>query len=403
MKILQINAVNKIASTGRTCCEISAFFENRGDECVTAYSKGTSVNPEKEFIIGNEWDAKLHGLLSRVSGKQGYFSAGETKRLLAFIDAFSPDIVLLRNLHGNYINVPMLLKYLAQKNIATVVVLHDCWFYTGKCCHYTIDNCYKWQQSCGECPGLKKYNKSWFFDKTHDILEDKKKLFGAIPCLAVVGVSDWITNEAKKSPVFRNAKEFVRIYNWIDLESFRPRTDNGLRKRLNLENKKIILCVASGWNKEKGLDTVYELAQKLTDDQRLLIVGDMKEERNWNERVIRIPSTNSVEELAEYYSLADVFIQPSLEETFGKVSAEALACGTPVVCFPTTANTELVGEGCGIVCPTESTEDYLACVLTVLRNGKEKYSENCVAFARKNFDKNSNLLQYVQLFENLLR
>ena len=234
-------------------------------------------------------------------------------------------------------------------------------------------------------------------------MEDKKKLFGAIPRLAVVGVSDWITNEAKKAPVFKNAKEFVRIYNWIDLESFRQRKDSGLRERLHLENKKIILCVASGWNKEKGLDTVYHLSEKLTDDQILLIVGDVKEERNWNASVIRIPPTNSAEELAEYYSVADVFIQPSLEETFGKVSAEALACGTPVVCFPTTANPELVGEGCGIVCPTESVEDYLACVLTVLRNGKETYSENCVAFARKNFDKNSNLLQYVQLFENLLR
>lgn len=403
MKILQINAVNKIASTGRNCYEISTFFENRRDECVTAYSKGPSVNAEKEFIIGNQWDTKLHGLLSRVSGKQGYFSVGATKRLLAYMDAFSPDIVLLGNLHGNYINIPMLLKYLAEKNIATVAVLHDCWFYTGKCCHYTVDNCYKWQQHCGDCPSLKKYNKSWFFDKTYDVLEDKKKLFGAIPRLAVVGVSDWITNEAKKAPVFKNAKEFVRIYNWIDLESFRQRKDSGLRERLHLENKKIILCVASGWNKEKGLDTVYHLSERLTDNQRLLIVGDMKEDRNWNARVIHIPSTNSAEELAEYYSVADVFIQPSPEETFGKVSAEALACGTPVVCFPTTANPELVGEGCGIVCPTESVEEYYACVQTVLRNGKETYSANCVAFARKNFDKNSNLLQYVQLFENLLQ
>ena len=251
MKILQINAVNKIASTGRMCYEISTFLEKRGDECVTAYSKGPSVNAEKEFIIGNQWDTKLHGLLSRVSGKQGYFSFIATKRLLAYMDAFSPDIVLLGNLHGNYINIPMLLKFLAEKNIATVVVLHDCWFYTGKCCHYTVDNCYKWQQSCGDCPSLKKYNKSWFFDKTHDILEDKKILFGAIPRLAVIGVSDWITNEAKKAPVFQNAKEIVRIYNWIDLESFQPCKDSGLRERLHLENKKIILCVASGWNKEK--------------------------------------------------------------------------------------------------------------------------------------------------------
>lgn len=403
MKILQINAVNKIASTGRMCYEISTFLEKRGDECVTAYSKGPSVNAEKEFIIGNQWDTKLHGLLSRVSGKQGYFSFIATKRLLAYMDAFSPDIVLLGNLHGNYINIPMLLKFLAEKNIATVVVLHDCWFYTGKCCHYTVDNCYKWQQGCGDCPSLKKYNKSWFFDKTHDILEDKKILFGAIPRLAVIGVSDWITNEAKKAPVFQNAKEIVRIYNWIDLESFQPCTDNDLKERLHLENKKIILCVASCWSKEKGLDTVFKLSEKLTNEQRLIIIGDIKEDRNWNARVMRIPTTNSAKELAEYYSIADVFIQPSLEETFGKVSAEALACGTPVVCFPTTANPELVGEGCGIVCPTESIEDYLACILTVLKNGKEKYSKNCIDFARSRFDKNCNLGYYIQLFENILQ
>lgn len=165
--MLQINAVNKIASTGRNVQELSDFLTAKGDLCINAYSKGLSVTPDKEFVIGaGTHDVKMHGLLSRISGQQGYFSRNATRKLLKYMEKLVPDIVVLNNLHGNYINLPMLLKYLAEKNIATVAVLHDCWFYTGKCCHYTVDNCYKWQSGCGNCPSLKKYNKSWFFDRT---------------------------------------------------------------------------------------------------------------------------------------------------------------------------------------------------------------------------------------------
>ena len=212
MKILQINAVNAIASTGRNARELGDFLLSQGHDSVIAYSKGPSLDKNREFIIGNNIDEKLHGLLSRISGMQGYFSRGATKKLLSFMDEYSPDVVVLNNLHANYINLPLLLGYLAKKDIATVAVLHDCWFYTGKCCHYTAKGCYKWKESCGACPQLKKYNKSWFFDRTEKMLADKKKLFGAIPRLAVVGVSDWITEEARKAPVFTNAKIFKRIW-----------------------------------------------------------------------------------------------------------------------------------------------------------------------------------------------
>ena len=149
MKILQINAVNAIKSTGRTCLEMSNYFNDNGHNCVTAYSMGPSVNAEKEFIIGTAFDRKAHALLSRLFGMQGYFSRSATKNLIAYIKIFSPDVVILRNFHSNYINLPMVLKFLAKNNISTVVVLHDCWFYTGKCCHYTIAGCYKWKSGCG--------------------------------------------------------------------------------------------------------------------------------------------------------------------------------------------------------------------------------------------------------------
>lgn len=402
MKVLQINAVNKIGSTGRNCYETSEYILKNGGECVTAFSSGSICNPLNEFVIGDKKDIKIHGLLSRISGKQGYFSVNATSKLIKYIGGFAPDVVLLGNLHGNYINLPMLLEYLAKNDIPTVAVLHDCWFYTGKCCHYTVDGCYKWQESCGNCPSLKKYNKSWFFDKTSKMLEDKKRLFNQIPRLAVVGVSDWIANEAKIAPVFKNAKEITRIYNWIDLKTFYPRETATLKEKLGLTDKKVILCVAAGWNNEKGLQTIIKLSEKLADSQRLIIVGNIPADISFNDRTIHLDRTDNVNDLAEYYSLADVFVQPSLEETFGKVSAEALACGTPIVCFDSTANPELVGEGCGQVVPVGDVDGMYEAVNLVSENDKGLYSKKCIDFARQNFDKETNIKQYISLFERLL-
>lgn len=403
MRILQINAVNQIASTGRTVSEMTAFLQKEGHTCAVAYSVGPSVHPESEFRIGSASDAKLHGLLSRVSGKQGYFSKPATRKLLSFTDKFAPDVVVLRNLHANYIHLPMLLGYLAEKDIVTVAVLHDCWFYTGKCCHYTVVGCTKWQERCGNCPALKKYNISWFFDKTAEMLADKKALFGAIPRLGVVGVSDWLTKEAQKAPVFQNAKVIQRIYNWVDTDLFIPQDTTALRAQMGLQNKQVLLCLASGWSKAKGLDTVLQLAERLTKEQILLLVGNAPQEQLTDPQIRHIPATNDTKELAALYSMADVFVQPSLEETFGKVTAEALSCGTPVVCFDSTANPELVGGGCGTVVPVGDVQAMNNAIQQILKQGKEAFSPNCRNYAVEHFQKGKNLKEYLNLFETLCK
>lgn len=401
MKVLQVNAVNSISSTGRNVLELSEFLISSGHESIVAYSKGPSVYVHSEYKIGNNLDTKIHALLSRITGKQGYFSRIPTKKLLRFADKFKPDVVVLNNLHGNFINLPMLLKYLGRKDIATVVVLHDCWFYTGKCCHYTVQNCYSWKTCCKKCPQIKKYNKSWFFDRTTSMHKDKIKLFNAIPRLAVVGVSDWILNEAKQASAFKNAKVFKRIYNWIDTDVFTPKSTETLREKLKLQNKKIILSVASTLTKEKGSDTVFGIAEKLNEDEQYILVGNIGN-ISLPANVLNIPATNSVEELVSYYSLADVFVQPSLEETFGKVSAEALACGTPVVCFNSTASPELVKQGCGFVVDNNDVNDMLEKIRVIFNQGKEVYSESCRKFAVNSFRKEQSLQEYFALFTDVL-
>ena len=402
MKVLQINAVNIVASTGRNVAELSEILVKNGFESIVAYSKGPSETNATGYKIGSNIDTKVHALLSRITGMQGYFSKNATGKLLKFINDFQPNVVVLNNLHGNYINLPMLLKYLADNNIATVVVLHDCWFYTGKCCHYTVENCFKWMDKCGNCPSLKKHNVSWFFDKTKKMQADKIKLFNAIPRLAVVGVSDWITQEAKKSSVFSNAEFFKRIYNWIDTDIFSFNDNDNLKENLGLKDKKIILSVAYGWTKDKGINTILEISEKLNEDERILLVGDIYDNVSLNDKIIHIPTTNSSKELAKYYSIADVFIQPSLEETFGKVTAEALACGTPVVCFNSTTTPELMSNECGVVLNDFESIDMLLAARTIINTGKHNYSDYCRARAVELFSKENNTSEYISLFNELV-
>ena len=402
MRVLQINAAYKHGSTGRFVYELKDSLQKYGVETLVATTK--AQKSQGVYVVGNRFDWKLHGLLSRIFGLQGYFSYLSTRKFLKKIKTFYPDVIHLHNLHANYINFPMLMRFVAKKNIPLVITLHDCWFFTGKCCHYTADGCYKWQTSCGNCLALKKYNPSWFFDRTEKMHRDKKKLFSEIPQLYVIGVSNWLTNEAKKAPVFVSAKKIECIYNWVDTDVFSPRNTCEIRKKFSLENKKIILAVASYWLKVKGVDKLQELSKLLKDDEQLIVVGKISEEhrRKFSFKTLCLPSTNSVEELADIYSMADVLFQPSPEETFGLVVAESMSCGTPVVCFRSTANPELVNEKTGAVSEHFSAQSALKEIRKVLRNGKAYYFKECRNFAINNFEKKKNTEKYYALYKEIM-
>lgn len=399
MKVLQINAVSGIRSTGRICVEISDYLSKNGDKGYIAYSGG--IPYKKGYKIGTPFEIKLHGLFSRIFGLQTYFSRKGTRKLLNYMDDLKPDVVHLHNLHANYINLKLLLTYLAEHDVPTVLTLHDCWFYTGKCCHYTIQNCFKWQSECFDCPRIHKDNPSWFLDRTKKMYRNKKEWFGKIPRLAVVGVSDWITNEARMS-FLSSAKILTRIYNWIDIEVFKPVNTDELRHKLGLENKFIVLAVASGWSNNKGLDKIIDLAGKIPEDMKIILVGNMRKSVNLPGNIIHIEETHNVNKLVEYYSMADVFINLSLEETFGKVTAEALACGTPVIVIKSTANPELVGEKCGYVLEEINITDLLNILLKVRENKKEYYSEYCKDFAYRNFNIHYRLTEHTDIYKEII-
>jgi len=399
MKVIQINAINGIKSTGRICTELADYLNNLGHEAYIAYASGPPY--PKGFRIGNSLDRKIHALLSRIFGLQAYFSINSTKKLISYIDSIKPDIVHLHNLHSNYINLELLLKYLATNNIPTVITLHDCWFFTGKCTHYTADQCFKWQTECGNCPRLKKNNKSWFFDRTKKMQRDKSEWLTNIPRLAVVGVSKWITEEAEKS-FLSSAKVLTFIYNWTYMEIFKPVETNELRKKMGLTNKFIIIGVASTWWLSKGLYKYIELAKILSDDMIIILVGSMSKSVNLPKNIIHIKETHDVKELVYIYSMADALVNLSMEETFGKVTAEALACGTPVVALNSTANPELVGNGCGYIAQNNTVEEVFEILETIKSKGKAFYANNCIKFAQNNFNPEDRMSDYLSLYYRII-
>ncbi len=400
MKILQINAVYGISSTGRTTKELDEYMISHGIESEIAV---TASNCERDgiFIIGNKLDRKKHAFLSRLLGKQGYYSKKPTKELIEFIDRKNPDVIHLRNLHGNYINFPLLMNYIIEKKIPVVLTLHDCWFFTGKCCYYTDDNCDKWQHNCGNCPELQKWNKSWFLDRSSEMLHDKKELFSKVEKLAVVGVSDWITNEAKKS-LLKDAWCVKRIYNWIDLNTFVPDNGGTVRKDYNCENDFVVLGVSHTWSKEKGIDIFIQLAKRMPD-VKFLMIGNMPEEFELEPNMISTGATSSFKKLSQFYSAADVMLNPSVQETFGKTTAESIASGTPVIGYNVTATPELIGNGCGeIVDLGADISEFEAAINKVRKNGKAYYKDTCVKYAKESFEQEKLINEYIELYKSML-
>ena len=395
MKIVQINAVVEYSSTGRTTSELHKVLKDAGHQSWVAAPN--AIDSLESIKIGDKSDHKVHSIISRVFGRQGYASYFSTLKLIKRLKHIDPDIIHLRNLHANYINLPLLFKYLSRNRIPVVITLHDCWFFTGHCCYFTDTNCDRWKMGCGNCPDLKNWNTSLFFDRTRSNLQDKAKFFASLSKLAVVGVSKWVTNFVPYS-ILKSAQIIKPIYNWIDTELFSPKKTN-LRQTLGLEDDKIILCVAQTWNRQKGIDDIIKLANILPSF-KFLLIGNVDSSVQLPINIISIGAVNDASKLANYYSIADVFFNPSIRETFGKVTVEALSCGTPVVAYNATATPELVPKNCGILVEIGDLYNVASAIERIVSN--KSIRTECREFAVKTFSKDIIIRQYLELYEQIL-
>lgn len=401
MKVLQVNILGATLSTGRTTREMHTYFKAHGIESHIACPLRRDC--EDAFVFSSKLEVKADYVLTKYTGMEAQLAILPTLRLIRHINRIKPDIVHLRVLHGNCIHLKMLLSYLAKKDIATVITMHDFWYMTGMCFYYTDKHCDRWKTGCGNCPGIPNDIREKKFDRTRTLWRRKQRGFGAIRRLAVIGVSDWVTREVKQS-LLASAKLIRRIYNWIDLSTFRPMDGSSLRKAHNLDGKFVILAISAAWRTGdcKGLEYYLQLANEMPDHYRILLVGDMCYDGDLPDKVIAINRTDSKEQLAQYYSMADVYLNLSEQETFGKVSAEAVSCGTPVVAYDVTANGEIVAPDGGIKIQTRDSSNILKALKKIEKTGKAQYQPICRKYAEENFDMETNICQYLDVYQELL-
>lgn len=397
MKVLQINSVCGKGSTGRIATDLYQVLNQEGHECIIAYGRGASPEGINAYRIGSDLDVKLHGVYTRITDKTGFASSNATRRLIDEIKKYNPDVIHLHNIHGYYINIGILFNYLSLNDKPIIWTLHDCWAFTGHCAHFDYVNCNKWKVECGNCPQQKVYPASFIQDNSKWNYITKKALFTSVKNMTLVSPSNWLAGLLKES--FLSKYSIKVINNGIDLKKFRP-TPSDFKEKYGLQGKKIILGVANIWDHRKGLDSFIELSKKLNESYKVVIVGvTEKLKSQLPHNIIGITKTNSIQTLAEIYTAADLFVNPTLEDNFPTTNIEALACGTPVITYNTGGSSEIVDRSCGAVVQSRDCNQ-LAKVILEMSNRIIK-PEVCIAKAAKSYNMQLCFEKYVNMFTDI--
>ncbi len=402
-KLLQINITANWGSHGKIAEGIGKLAISQGWESYIAYGRWYNPSSSTLFHIGSMLDEKIHGVFSRLFDVHGLLSRYATKRLTKYIDAISPDIIHIHNVHGYYLNYPILFKFLAQRNIPIVWTLHDCWAYTGHCAHYMYIHCNKWQTHCKKCPQKETYPKSILLDNSYHNFELKKKYFLLPNNLTIVPVSKWLENDVKLS--FLKDKSIKQIYNGIDISTFKPDQEtNSVFKKYNIPiGQEIILGVASNWFR-KGLGDFIHLSEILDEKYTIILVGLNEHEiHSIPKNIIGIKRTQNIKELIKLYSVATVFFNPTWEDNFPTTNIEALACGTPVITYKTGGSPEVIDDQNGFVIEKGNVEQAKEKISLLSMRGKSFYSKHCRNTVVNKFNKEDRFLEYFHLYCNLLK
>ena len=389
MKVFMINTVCGIKSTGRICTDLARILDERGHQCLIAY--GREHVPQKlekyAYFFGNKYSLKKDAVFTKLFDNAGFNSAAATNRLIRKIKEFDPDIIHLHNLHGCYIHVGRLFKFLEKWGKPVVWTLHDCWSFTGHCANFAVAGCEKWQEGCHHCTQRKSYPVALLADRSKSNYRKKKALFTKPKNMTVVTPSRWLAELVQQS--FLKDYPVKVIHNGIDLSVFKPVQGN-IREKYGLEGKKILLGVASTWDKRKGLADFLKFSKMLDDSCAIMLVGLSNQQiAELPSNVIGIARTNSIEELAQIYSAADVFLNLTYEDNYPTVNLEAQACGTPVITYRTGGSVESVPDE-NVV----SQGDFKA-LAELLEHGQLTLSD-------QSFDKTVLFEQYLELYRQLI-
>ena len=220
--------------------------------------------------------------------------------------------------------------------------------------------------------------------------------------MTIVTPSTWLAELVKQS--FLKEYPVKVINNGVDLDIFKPSKTNSVRQKYGIKERHVILALFNVFSKYKGTDYLIKLTDYLTDDEVLVVVGLNKKDFHKlpKKHCLGIEHTDSIQELAAIYSLAEVFVNPTLQDTFPTTNLEALACGTPIVTFRTGGSVESVTDQTGIVVEQNDMDGLLSAIRRILCNGKEHYVDACRKKAERDYNKDIQYGKYIELYKNIL-
>jgi len=343
MKVVQINCVYARGSTGRIAMDLHNVMKQQGIESKVIYGYGQKA-VEDTYRMQNMVEFKYNIGRGRITGRHGYYNIHATKKMIKWLEKFNPDIMHLHNIHGYYINVPLLFDYIRKNKKPVVWTLHDCWPFTGHCAHFDHYGCEQWKDGCKHCIAWNEY-RIIMGDRSEKNWKEKKEWFRDLSYLRIVTPSKWLADLVKQS--YLNPYQVDVIHNGIDTKVFKP-TESNLKEQMGISEKKVILGIAPDLDGTKGGRYLIELADRLGSEFAVVILSLMTHEK-LPQNVYVLPRTNDVKKLAEIYSMADVFVNPTLLDTYPTVNLEATACGTPVITFDTGGSPEGIQNGFGEV------------------------------------------------------
>lgn len=398
MKVFFINTVYNTGSTGRITAGLIQLLKESGDTGLAAYGYPGNRSDADTFCIQSKHHYYLHNLLSRLTGCEGCFSTRQTRQLIGKIREYDPDVIHLHNLHGHYLNLRVLFSFLREYGKPIVWTLHDCWAMTGHCPHYMMAGCDKWQTGCHHCSQLDMYPRT-LVDNTQAMWHKKREWFTGVENMTIVTPSNWLGDQVKQS--FLSEYPLKVIHNGIDLSVFRP-TGSALRSQNGWDGKFLLLGVAFDWGIRKGLDVFCALAERLDDRFQIILVGTNEAiDRELPKNIYTVHRTENQRALAELYTAADLFINPTREEAFGLVNAEALACGTPVVTFQTGGSPEIPDESCGSIVPWGDVDALEQEIRRIA--DQHPYSQTACLERAISFDADNTLREYLHLYADITK
>ncbi|MDY2913826.1 MAG: glycosyltransferase [Candidatus Enteromonas sp.] len=392
-KIAIINSVCGTGSTGRIVNDLAIFLRTKGFDARIFF--GRNLNRFKApyaKCFSNYLDSLVHCLKARFFDKSGFSSNHVTYKLIKELNQFDPDLMILNNLHGYYLNINILFNWIKNKNKKIILVCHDCWNFTGHCAHFDYLNCDRWEKQCFSCPAKASYPKSILIDRSRKNYLIKKQLYSNIENMIVVSPSNWLSNIIHRS--FLGSYETVVINNGIDTNLFK-KTEGNFRIRFGVGDKKIILCVAYIFGKRKGIDDILALSKILDDNEIIVLVGHLKGHiKINNNKILHIKRTDDLKQLVELYSISDVMFNPTYEDNYPTTNLEALSCGTPVVCYKTGGAFEMLDKKYVV-----EKGDYKTAYLLM----KRIFNEGIKNLSHPVFSKEKMYDQYLELIERLLK